>query len=81
MSIEVKNIINTRNEETDYNRALANSKYIKAWDYSSRDQDLYETIGFQNGAKPWTDCRAVGLMGINLLICFFENINKSHLEF
>ena len=74
-------MIDTINEETDYNKALRNSKYIKAWDFSSRDKDLYEAIGFQNGRKPWTDCRGVGLMGINLLISFFENINKAHMLF
>lgn len=74
-------IINTRNEESENNRRLRYSQRIRGWDYSSKDKDLYEAIGFQNGMKPWTDCRAVGLLGINLLINFFENIQKSHLIF
>ena len=37
-------------------------------------KDLFEAVGFQNGFKPWTDTRAVGIMGLNLVKNFFYRV-------
>ena len=40
------------------------------------EKDIYETIGFSNGLKPYTDLRAVGTLGLVLLINFMKRINN-----
>jgi hypothetical protein len=43
-------------------------------------KDLFEAIGFQNGFKPWTDFRGLGLLGPILMIHLFERIDKIYSE-
>ena len=45
-----------------------------------QEKDKWESIGFQNGNRPYTDCRAVGIQGPILLIEFFEKIEKMFIE-
>jgi len=41
---------------------------------------LYEAVGFQNGFKPWTDARAIGIMGLNLVKNFFHRVEVFYLD-
>lgn len=41
---EIVNLITTRNEEQPTNKNR--DTRIRAWDYSSREEDLYEAVGF-----------------------------------
>jgi hypothetical protein len=41
---------------------------------------LYEAVGFQNGRKPWTDSRAIGIMGLNLVINFFYRVDVFYID-
>ena len=43
-------------------------------------KDLYEAVGFQNGFKPWTDARAIGIMGLNLVKNFFYRVEVFYLD-
>ena len=43
-------------------------------------KDLYEAVGFQNGFKPWTDARAIGIMGLNLVKNFFYRVEVYYLD-
>lgn len=44
------------------------------------EKDLYESIGFQNGSKPWTDIRGIGMLGPLILLHTFERIKSYYSE-
>lgn len=44
------------------------------------EKDLYESIGFQNGFKPWTDSRAVGMLGPLVALHTIERIEDVYFE-
>ena len=39
------------------------------------EKDCYEAIGFQNGYKPYTDLRTVGLLGPLVIVNFLERLD------
>ena len=45
------------------------------------EKDLYEAVGFQNGFQPHQDARAINMIGIVLLLNFFDRINLVYQEY
>ena len=43
-------------------------------------KDLFEAVGFSNGKKPWTDGRAIGIMGLNLVKNFFYRVEVFYID-
>ena len=43
------------------------------------EKDCYEAIGFQNGYAPYTDLRAVGLLGPLVIVNFFERLEMIYI--
>ena len=44
------------------------------------EKDLYESIGFQNGNKPWTDLSGIGMLGPLIILHTFERISGFYEE-
>ena len=56
-----------------------NETHVKNLSFE-KDKDKWESIGFQNGNKPFTDCRAVGIGGLILIIEFLERVENMYME-
>ena len=51
------------------------SKFTNFPDNIMFEKDINETVGFQNGFKPYTDFRTCGVFGAITLINFFERVD------